>query len=225
MECKELGEVTESLKFGTALALVGGFLDAYTYICRDGVFANAQTGNIVMFGIDLFKGDFRESLRYLIPIVAFALGVLVVQLINKRFKDKDKSNWRQVVVLLEVLMLALVSAIPNEYNTFANVVVSFICAMQVSAFRTIDGITCATTMCTGNLRSGTEFLFKYFDTNDFSFKKKAISYYRINLIFVLGAGIGAVSTNIFDKSSIIICAVILGVSYIIMQIKLRDCFQ
>ena len=29
------------------LALSGGFQDAYTYNCRDGVFSNAQTGNIV----------------------------------------------------------------------------------------------------------------------------------------------------------------------------------
>ncbi|MBE6049125.1 MAG: DUF1275 domain-containing protein [Clostridium sp.] len=225
MACKELGEVTESLRFGTALALVGGFLDAYTYICRDGVFANAQTGNIVMFAIGLFHGKFNDALRYLIPIVAFALGVLVVQLINKKFKDKNRFHWRQIVLLVEVVMLALVSVIPSELNNFANIVVSFICAMQVATFKTIDGITCATTMCTGNLRSGTEFLFKYFDTKDVAAKKKGISYYRINLIFVLGAGMGAVFTNVFDKKSIIICAVILGVTSIITQIKLKNCFQ
>ena len=30
------------------LALSGGFQDAYTYFVRDGVFSNAQTGNVVL---------------------------------------------------------------------------------------------------------------------------------------------------------------------------------
>lgn len=37
-----------SLIMGMILAFVGGFLDAYTYITRDAVFATAQTGNMVL---------------------------------------------------------------------------------------------------------------------------------------------------------------------------------
>ncbi len=33
------------------LAIVGGFLDSYSYLMRGHVFANAQTGNIVLFGV------------------------------------------------------------------------------------------------------------------------------------------------------------------------------
>ena len=36
--------------------LSGGFQDAYTYFCRDGVFANAQTGNIVFMSSYFMKG-------------------------------------------------------------------------------------------------------------------------------------------------------------------------
>ena len=32
------------------LILSGGLLDSYTYCCRGGVFANAQTGNLVLMG-------------------------------------------------------------------------------------------------------------------------------------------------------------------------------
>ena len=42
-------QMSETVLIGSLLALAGGFLDAYTYICRGGVFANAQTGNIVLF--------------------------------------------------------------------------------------------------------------------------------------------------------------------------------
>ncbi|MEF9840560.1 MAG: DUF1275 family protein, partial [Lachnospiraceae bacterium] len=39
--------ISETFLIGAILAMVGGFLDAYTYLCRGGVFANAQTGNLV----------------------------------------------------------------------------------------------------------------------------------------------------------------------------------
>ena len=38
----------ETFRVAALLALVGGFLDAYIYILRGGVFANAQTGNMVL---------------------------------------------------------------------------------------------------------------------------------------------------------------------------------
>ena len=45
-------QMSESLRIGLILAAAGGFLDAYTYISRGGVFANAQTGNIVLLGVN-----------------------------------------------------------------------------------------------------------------------------------------------------------------------------
>lgn len=39
----------------------------------DGVFANAQTGNIVLMSHKLFSGDLGGCLRYLVPVLAFAL--------------------------------------------------------------------------------------------------------------------------------------------------------
>ena len=43
-------KVSESIRLGTLLAFSGGFLDAYTFMTRDGTFANAETGNIVWWG-------------------------------------------------------------------------------------------------------------------------------------------------------------------------------
>ena len=41
----------ENLPTGLLLAGAGGFLDAYTFVGRGGVFANAQTGNIVLLAV------------------------------------------------------------------------------------------------------------------------------------------------------------------------------
>jgi uncharacterized membrane protein YoaK (UPF0700 family) len=66
-------------RYGVSLALatVGGFLEAYTYVTRDGVFANAQTGNIARMGLNLAQGNVLLTLRYLIPVIAFMVGVTV----------------------------------------------------------------------------------------------------------------------------------------------------
>ncbi len=39
------------------LALSGGLQDAYTYNTRDGVFSNAQTGNVVLMSQHLMRGE------------------------------------------------------------------------------------------------------------------------------------------------------------------------
>ena len=44
---KHSKQMSESIRLGIVLAVAGGFMDAYSYMCRDGVFANAQTGNML----------------------------------------------------------------------------------------------------------------------------------------------------------------------------------
>lgn len=74
---REIVQRSESFPIGVLLALTGGFLDAYTYVSRGGVFANAQTGNMVLLGIRLSEGAWRQAAYYFVPIVAFAAGVLL----------------------------------------------------------------------------------------------------------------------------------------------------
>ena len=52
----------ESMRLGAILAIAGGFLEAYSYIVCDGVFANAQTGNIAILGIAISKLDFEKAI-------------------------------------------------------------------------------------------------------------------------------------------------------------------
>ena len=64
MTCKKIMQgqatsVSETVPFCMLLAIVGGFLDAYTFVGRGGVFCNAQTGNIVLLGVYLSLGRWR----------------------------------------------------------------------------------------------------------------------------------------------------------------------
>ena len=153
--------MSETFPIGILLTIVGGYFDAYTYIARGGVFANAQTGNIVLFGIRLAEGQFDKALSYFIPILAFVLGIFTAELIHKT-ETKTPLHWRQIIIALEILTVIVTAFLPASseglysYNMAANVIISYVCSLQVQTFRKIHGITCATTMCTGNLRSGSD---------------------------------------------------------------------
>lgn len=67
-------QMSESMILGVVLTLAGGFQDAYSYNCRGQVFANAQTGNIVLLGQNIASGNFQNALHYLFPLLAFLAG-------------------------------------------------------------------------------------------------------------------------------------------------------
>lgn len=214
-------QMSEKIIIGMILACVGGFLDAYTYICRGGVFANAQTGNIVLLGIELAQGDFLGSLKYLIPIIAFVLGVLIAEIVRKRYKNGVRIHWRQVIIVCEMLILFGIAFIPKGswYDTLANVLVSFVCSLQVQSFRKFNGNAIATTMCTGNLRSATELLCRYADTKDRSELHSAFQYLGIIIVFIIGAAIGAIVSAVIGVSTVIFSCIGLGIVFSLMFIN------
>ena len=56
-------QMSESIKLGVILAIAGGFMDAYSYMCRGKVFANAQTGNILLLGINISERNWQMSIH------------------------------------------------------------------------------------------------------------------------------------------------------------------
>ena len=158
MEKQFHGQASESLRLGLLLAVVGGFLEAYTFLSRGGVFANCETGNLVLLGLYLAQGQMVRAMTYLPPILAFFCGVLLTNSIRRRAAFHPRLHWRQITVLFEAACLAAVAFIP--YGRWENIavtaLVSFACSIQVQSFRKVHGSAYATTMCTGNLRSAAD---------------------------------------------------------------------
>ena len=67
------GQMSDKFRSAVFIILSGGFQDAYTYCCRGGVFANAQTGNIVLMSAALFRGDWEAVVKYLVPVLSLSL--------------------------------------------------------------------------------------------------------------------------------------------------------
>ena len=104
--------MSETFCLGALLAVIGGFLDAYTYLTRGRVFANAQTGNLVLLAMNLAGGQFQKAQYYLIPILAFIAGVLIAEVTCRCFQKGRRLHWRQIIILLEIITLASVAFLP-----------------------------------------------------------------------------------------------------------------
>lgn len=212
-------QMSDSLSLGLVLALAGGFMDAYSYLFRGHVFANGQTGNMVLLGINLFEGNYLKALSYILPIVSFVIGVVIVELIKLYHKGNLYLHWRQSVLFAEIIVLSLVSLFTQELNFLANSLISLACGMQVEAFRKVQGHGSATTMCVGNLRSGTELLCKYFSLKNAKFLKSALIYYFIIIFFIMGAIIGNYAIKLLKQYSILLCSFILLLALLMMFVN------
>ena len=215
------GQISESLALGIFLTLAGGFQDAYSYNVRDHVFANAQTGNIVLLGQNIASGNLMHALRYLLPLAAFFLGVYLTEWIKHFYKTSVKIHWRQIVLIIEILILGITGFLPNEptLNVIANIMLSFACAMQVDTFRKFRSIPCATTMCIGNMRSATAMLCKFRVTKEPSLWKKSRQYYFVIFVFAVGAAVGALMSLRFQEPAIWVAALLLLIGFVLMFIR------
>lgn len=211
---------SESFTVAALLALAGGFLDAYTYLCRGGVFANAETGNIVLMGIHLAQCEWREAAAYFTPVLAFAMGVLASDWIRSHYSHRaGRFHWRHFTLAIEMVVLVLASFIPQgELDSLVNILVSFVCAMQVEAFRKVEGNAFATTMCTGNLRSGTEALYQGIFQKSGKMLRKARCYYSVILYFIVGAALGGVLSGYFPQHAVLGAVAFQAAAFVVMII-------
>lgn len=205
---KKSKQMSDAFLTGAFLAVVGGFLDAYTYICRGAVFANAQTGNIVLMGIKLSEGNFSDAGQYIIPILAFVAGILISETIKENFRKNSFLHWRQIILAFEIVILVLSAFLPSSRanNLITNTLVSFVCSLQVQSFRTVNGNSIATTMCTGNLRSAAELLFSFFTSKSKESLNLSLQYFGIILFFIIGAAIGAATTSVLGIKAVLFAA-------------------
>ena len=208
-------QISDSIPCGILLALSGGCMDAYSFLFRGRVFANAQTGNMLLFGVNLANGNFHDALKYLLPVVVFTAGIILSDFINRK-KTRIRIHWRQISVLIEAVILIGVAFMPESANAIANALTSFVCGIQVESFRKIHGNSITTTMCIGNLRSGTYNIDKYISTRDRKYLRKSLLYFGIILAFVVGAVIESLLLPSLGSYAIMLSPVLLMVALIIM---------
>ena len=212
-------QMSEAFCNSLFLALSGGFQDAYTYNSRGKVFSNAQTGNVVLMSQHFMEGRWQEVIRYLLPLLAFAVGVFIAERIQYRHRYAKRLHWRQGILLAEIAILFIVGFMPEKWNLPATIMVSFACAMQVQTFRKVGGYSYASTMCIGNLRSGTAALSVWCREKKPEQLEQALYYFGIIFFFAIGAGVGGILSIRFGLHIIWVSCVFLLISFSLMFVE------
>ena len=215
-------QISESIEVGIFLALSGGFMDAYSYINRGKVFANAETGNIILMALKVCEGKFFEAVNYLIPIVSFAVGVAICEIIKYRKERINMIHWRQILVLFEIFAFIVVGFLPQEMNRVANSIISMISGIQFATFPKIRGTAMATTMCTGNLKTGTQNMYRGIKNGDKSAIEKGLYYYVCILVFILGTAVGYFAVKLMAEKAIFLAALAMINIFIMMFKEFED---
>ncbi len=209
-------QTSESFRLSAVLSFSGGLQDAYTYNVRGNVFANAQTGNVVLMSQNFMLGNWSSGVYYMLPLISFAAGVFITEQIEYRYKNSKRIHWRQLILLIEIILLGLVGFMSTNMNILANMLVSFTCAMQIQTFKKVHGYGYASTMCIGNLRSGTESFSHYLRNRDNASLNKALHFFGIIVVFAIGAGIGGIISGVLYTKTIWISPILLTVVSIMM---------
>jgi Predicted membrane protein len=217
--------ISESVPFCMLLAIVGGFLDAYTFVGRGGVFCNAQTGNIVLLGVYISAGKWQLALDHVPPIIAFMIGVFLAEAIKRNPSHIYHLDWEKIVLIVEIIVFFIIGLIPLSVpNIIVTATVSLVASIQVSSFRKLVDSQFNTTMSTGNLRSASQALYLAITQKDTDAAIRSIRFFMIIFSFLFGALIGGIITSRFGIKAIWAAIVLLIYAVVLIDIeKHKNC--
>jgi uncharacterized membrane protein YoaK (UPF0700 family) len=214
---------TTTLRFAILLTTANGFLDAYTYITRGHVFANVQTGNVILFAIDLSHGNWGTALAHLWPILAFLVGVLLSAHIKSGRIDKLVTHPMRWTMGIQAAAFATVGFVPTTVpDSFVTIPISFLAAMQFTLFRSIGDLTYIAVATTGNLMRVMEAGYSVVvDKNDEA--RLAFGVYgALTATFASGAVLGAFASLYWGIHAVWVPAAFLAVTLVLFIIDERE---
>ena len=175
------------------LMLSGGFMGAYSYFLKGGVFANAETANLLILAFNIAELNTEGIISVLYPISAFFIGTFFSQI----FIEKLGRRWIPTLLIVEIMALISLSLLPSETpDRVFHVVIAVLSSMQFNTFRKARGVAMSTLFCTAHLRGfGASLYSAIADRKGEELKK---SLYHGGLIMTFLAG--GISCSLISKS-------------------------
>jgi uncharacterized membrane protein YoaK (UPF0700 family) len=214
---------TTTLRFALLLTLANGFLDAYTYLARGGVFANVQTGNVIFFALDLSHGRLSTALAHVWPILAFIAGVALASHLKSGRVQRYLKYPMRWTMLLQAVVLVVIGFVPTTVaHSYVTVPISFVAAMQMGLFRNIGDFLYLPVATTGNLMRLVEAGYTGYVDHDATSRRAFGTYAALTSVFTGGALIGAFATRAWEVHAIWIPATVLFVTLILFVVDERN---
>ncbi|TPR49815.1 DUF1275 domain-containing protein [Apilactobacillus kunkeei] len=185
------------------LAITSGGIDAYTFIEQGGVFAGLQTGNSILFGISLANHDFAQSLKYIFSIIFFALGIVIIKVMQRKL---DFINTRKVIIMFyEIVVIMLVGLLVKDTSSALIVgLLSLVSAAQLQEFKLLKGNPFNPLMMTGNISKIANNAYLALVDHDKKAKVLLIDTIMVITSFILGTFIMGIVDHYLNAYSVLV---------------------
>lgn len=186
-----------------AVVLLGGFYGVYTYLARGGVFANAQTGNLVMLAAAIGQLNWHRAFMIMIPITAFGCGTALSETLNRKFASVGRLHLESYLIIIEMILTVLLGFIPHSVpDQIAQSILNFICSMQYNTFRQSDGEPMAAKFCVNHVRTMALNIVKWRCDKDQLASVIWREHLSMLVMFICGGAIAAIACRHFDIRAI-----------------------
>ena len=148
--------ITESTLFLAVLTAIGGFINAYSFVVREGFLPNGMTGNMTKVGIQIAQGNFSGAFVFAAPILSAVAGAAFCEFVKRTVQSP------QFNLLLEGFGFFVLAVFPEMVpELFYNMYLCFLVGYQLCLFQASRFGAYNTTICTGNLRSVGQYCYEF----------------------------------------------------------------
>lgn len=195
------GNVTtaERYHFFVALMLSGGFMGAYSYYLKGGVFANAETANLLILSMRIVQSDWHGALSVLVPIVTFFLGTIL----SEALSGKLGHRWPPVLLSSVTGLLAILAILPEGTpERLYHIAISLASSLEYDTFRQARGVPLSTLFCTAHIRGAGSSLYKSLHSKDREALVRTLYHFGMIATFIIGAMLCAFTSRALGTHTI-----------------------
>ncbi len=199
----------ERLLSGALLVMTAGVLDSYTYIQDGGVFAGLQTGNLILTGLRIGRGDYGSIVQALVSLVMFAVGVAIIRVVQYHYPSERAVTRKRLTLSFEIVIFVVVSVIAGHVSILLTTgLLALAAASQLQEFRRLKNTPFTPLMMTGNVRTLSESLLDFVAQGDMQALKKAGDIATLIGAFFVGALLNGYLIQYLHGQSILVAALI-----------------
>ncbi|MGA5465409.1 YoaK family protein [Mycobacterium sp. NPDC050041] len=215
-------ERSRTLWFALLLTTANGFLDAYTYVSRGGVFANVQTGNVIFFAIDVAHDHWAAAMAHVWPLLAFIAGIVLAAHIKSGRVERIVPHPLRWTMAVQAVALAVIGFVPASVpHSYVTVPISFLAAVQIGLFRNIGELAYLPVATTGNLYRFVEAGYDGLVERQAASRRAFGVYGALIAAFATGAVAGAVASRALGVHAVWLPAAFLAVTLVLFVVDRR----
>ena len=197
------------------MTLEGGFLGTYAVVSHAGIFASAQTGNLMSMAISLTGRDLADFWVRLGAFGVFSASIALFHILEicERFPLK---KW---CIYIDMAALLLTMCLPEDWNPVLSLYpIFFASCFQWGAYSSVKGYGCSSLFITNNLKQSvlgwTDYLFRH----DRKSLEQAVLYTAVLCMFFVGGMIGCFSAHLWGNAGGIVGFLFLVIAQMILWI-------